>query len=395
VESRPDGNNAADMTARALRERLRQQEILAELGVLALQGTPLPELIDRTAVLTADGLKAEFCKVLEYQPAEKRLLVRAGVGWDSDVVGKATVGADLESPAGFALRTGKPVISNHLENEERFRTPELLLEYGIHRAMNVILQGDGKPYGVLEVDSRSAGEFTQHDIAFLQGAANLLGMAIERQRFERDLRAALDQQEILMQEGNHRVSNSLQLVSSMLSLQAATEPAMRDQLHEAMSRISAIARAHQRLHRTREIRSLDLGEYLMDVCRDLDDATAHCDVHVNVAEGVRIATDRAIPISLLITELITNCAKHAYDADTVCPVWITMDCDGDENIVVRIRDRGRGLPEGFDYKKSTGLGMRIVSAFLSQLKARMKIRRRKPGTEFIVTVPLQKPAQGN
>ena len=114
--------------------------------------------------MTAEG--AEFCKIMEYIPAEKRLLVRAGVGWGEGVVGKATVGADLGSPAGYALQTGKPVISNHLENEERFRTPELLVEHGIRRAMNVILQGGGLPFGVLEVDSRSEGEFGEHDIAF-------------------------------------------------------------------------------------------------------------------------------------------------------------------------------------------------------------------------------------
>src|SRR6187399_1431633 len=98
--------------------RLRQQEILAELGVLALQGTPFPELLAKTAAFTAKGLEAEFCKVLEYQHQERRFLVTAGVGWVSDIVGVATVGADIESPAGYALITGKPVISNHLENEE-------------------------------------------------------------------------------------------------------------------------------------------------------------------------------------------------------------------------------------------------------------------------------------
>jgi GAF domain-containing protein len=136
--------------------------------------------VNHTARLTADGLGTEYCKVLEYRPAENRLLVRAGVGWEEGVVGHASVGADLASPAGYALRTGKPVISNHLENEERFRTPELLIEHGIRRAMNVILQGDGSPFGVLEVDSRSEGEFSVHDVAFLQGAANILGMAIEQ-----------------------------------------------------------------------------------------------------------------------------------------------------------------------------------------------------------------------
>src|SRR5262249_38174769 len=65
------------------------------------------------------------------------------------------VGADLESPSGYALRTRKPVISNHLENEQRFRTPELLAEHGVRRAMNVILQRDGSPFGVLEVGPNS------------------------------------------------------------------------------------------------------------------------------------------------------------------------------------------------------------------------------------------------
>jgi GAF domain-containing protein len=150
-----------ELTTHVLHVRIRQQQILAELGVLALQARPFLELLNETARLTADGMEAEFCKILEYLPGQNRLLVRAGVGWHEGIVGVATVGADLESPSGFALRTGKPVISNHLENEQRFRTPELLVEHGIRRAMNVVLQGDGSPYGVLEVDSRSDGGVQQ------------------------------------------------------------------------------------------------------------------------------------------------------------------------------------------------------------------------------------------
>src|ERR1700730_6079517 len=220
VEQAPSDVQCHGLTARALRQRIRQQELLAELGVLALQRTSFIGMLDQTARMTAEGLDAEYCKVMEYLPAENRLLVRAGIGWDEGVVGVASVGADLASPAGFALRTGKPVISNHLENEERFRTPDLLIEHGIRRAMNVILQGDGFPFGGLEVDSWSEGEFSEHDVAFLQGTANLLGMAIEQQQYQRKLKAALDRHQILLREVNHRVKNSLQLVSSMLQLQA-------------------------------------------------------------------------------------------------------------------------------------------------------------------------------
>jgi GAF domain-containing protein len=173
VEDPPHGEGRAETSERVLRLRIRQQEILAELGVTALKGTPFAELLNEAVRLSAEGLEAEFCKVLEYIPSENRLLMRAGVGWHEGLIGTASVGADLASPSGFALRTGKPVISNHLESEERFRTPELLAAHGVRRAMNVILQGDGAPYGVLEVDSRSEGEF-KHDIAFLQGTANIL-----------------------------------------------------------------------------------------------------------------------------------------------------------------------------------------------------------------------------
>src|SRR3984957_1895201 len=199
VES-PTGNEPNELTGRALRQRIRQQELLAELGVLALQGATFTDMLNHTARMTAEGLGAEYCKVMEYIPAENRLLLRAGVGWEEGIVGSASVGADLGSPAGYALRTGKPVISNHLENEQRFRTPELLVEHGIRRAMNVILQGDGAPFGVLEVDSTSEGEFSEHDIAFLQGAANILGMAIEQQQYQRKLQAALDRYEVLLRE---------------------------------------------------------------------------------------------------------------------------------------------------------------------------------------------------
>ena len=206
IEPGRGGAEHVELTTRALHLRIRQQEILAELGVLALQGTPFLELLKSDcAFRRRDG--GRVLQGLGIHAAQNRLLVRAEVGWHEGIVGVATVGADLESPSGFALRTGKPVISNHLENEQRFRTPELLVEHGIRRAMNVILQGDGSPYGVLEVDSRSEGEFAEHDIAFLQGAANILGMAIERQRYERQLKIALDRHQVLLKEISHRVKN--------------------------------------------------------------------------------------------------------------------------------------------------------------------------------------------
>jgi signal transduction histidine kinase/ActR/RegA family two-component response regulator len=179
-----DGDGIQD----ELERRLRQQALLAELGRRALENSDTDVMLQEAARLCALGLSVNYCKIMEYLPDQNRLLVRAGVGWHEGVVGHATVGADLASPAGYALHTGKPVITNHLSDEDRFRTPALLTAHGIERAVNVILLGETRPYGVLEVDSEAPGTFTEHDIDFLQGAANLLGLALARRRTMDELR---------------------------------------------------------------------------------------------------------------------------------------------------------------------------------------------------------------
>ena len=364
-----------ELTTRALNLRIRQQKILAELGVVALQGTSFLDLLNETARLTADGMEAEFCKVLEYMPAQNRLLVRAGVGWHEGIVGVATVGADLESPSGFALHTGKPVISNHLENEQRFRTPELLVEHGIRRAMNVILQGDGSPYGVLEVDSRSEGEFGEHDIAFLQGAANILGMAIERQRHEGQLKRALDRHQVLLKEISHRVKNSLQIVSGMLHLQASStdNDAVRAHLAEASGRVSAIGRAYERLSHEADFEEINLGPYLQDVCADAISAAPHCRLDYEAVHGIQLDADRAISLALIINELVTNAAKHAFSDRSDGHIWVRLTRQHEITALISVRDDGVGLPAGFDLGTSRGLGMRIVRGLSRQLGLRSAI----------------------
>jgi two-component sensor histidine kinase len=392
IEPGRDGAEHVELTTRALHLRIRQQEILAELGVLALQQTPFLKLLNQTARLTAEGMEAEFCKVLEYVPAQHRLVVRAGVGWHEGIVGVATVGADLESPSGFALHTGKPVISNHLENEQRFRTPELLVEHGIRRAMNVILQGHGSPYGVLEVDSRSEGEFTEHDIAFLQGAANILGMAIERQRYERQLKTALDRHQFLLKEISHRVKNSLQIVSGMLHLQAnaVDDDALRAHLAEASGRVSAIWRAYERLSYDPDVENINLGPYLQEVCADAISAASHCKLDFDAEQGIHFDADRAISLALIINELVTNAVKYAFSDRSDGRIWVRLARQGENTARISVRDDGVGLPAGFDLSKSRGLGMRIVAGLSKQLGTAISHRGDVEGTEFVLMVPLQR-----
>lgn len=162
--------------------RLRQQELTAAFANFGLRHDELQPVLDEACRIAANGMQCGFAKVLHYLPEDDCFLMRAGIGWHPGSVGHARLGGDLASPAGFAFRSGQPVLSNHLTVETRFRTPDLLLEHGIHSAFNVLIHTEAGRYGVLEVDSPGQRQFSVSDIAFLESLAVTLGHAIAKQR---------------------------------------------------------------------------------------------------------------------------------------------------------------------------------------------------------------------
>ena len=356
----------------ALELRLRQQVILSDFGVEALRASELLPLLQRATELCAHGMDAQFCKALEYQAAEDLLLVCAGVGWEPDAIGKATIGADLASPAGYALKTGQPVISNHLENETRFRTPALMADHGIRRAVNVLITNREGHYGVLEVDDTREGVFGEADIAFMQGFANLLGGAIERLRSEAKLKAALERQDLLTREMSHRVKNSLAVVAGLLSLQVrGTDNAdVKNALSDARARVEAVAQVHDQLWRQPDITRIDLAGFVTALCEKLAESAGANALHCH-AEAVTIPADLAIPLGLFINELVTNAIKYAYP-DGQGEIRVEASARADGGLTVAVADEGVGLPEGFDPAKArSSLGMRVINNLARQLEGEL------------------------
>lgn len=364
-----------------LARRLRQQRLIAEFGVFALREPALRPALDRAARCVVEGLGCPFAKVLEHLPAENRLLVRAGVGWSPGVVGRATVGADLESPAGYALHTARPVLSNHLDGETRFRTPALMADHGVRRAINVVIRGDSAPFGVLEADSPDPGEFSADDIHFLQALANTLAVAIEREAGRRE---AAGRQDLLLREIHHRVKNSLQLVQSTLSLQArveAGEPA-RTHLEEAAARVKTIAAVHDRLYRGGSLGEVEVSAYLDGLVADLGASLAdqRRGRGIELAEADRDTwpADDVPAFGLVATELVTNALK--YGRGTVTVRFRRLE-DAAE---LSVEDEGPGFPPDFDPSRSRGLGMRLVAALVRPPRATARVDRGASGGRFVV-----------
>lgn len=165
-------------------ELLRQQTALARFGELALKSNDLDEILTKACRLVGGALGTDLAKVVERQEDGETLLVRAGVGWKPGVVGQVRLKVDENSSEGHALRTGEPVVSADIAEEKRFAYPQFLKENGVRAIVNVLILGaDGQPpFGILQVDSREPRRFTESDVTFLRGYANLLAAAVSRLR---------------------------------------------------------------------------------------------------------------------------------------------------------------------------------------------------------------------
>ena len=345
-----------------LRMRVRQNELIGEFSRIALSGMPLEPLLDAAARIAAEGLGTPMAKVLQHAPgSDPTMLVRAGVGWRPGVVGHARLGTGLESPAGFAFKTGEPVISNSLEGDQRFRTPELLIEHGVRRAVNVVVRGQREPFGVLEADSRDRGSFTGRDVLFMEALAGVLGLALERGADIAQREALLRDKDLLMQEVHHRVRNSLFLVQSLLRQQvrAAALPEVRDELEQAIRRVSSIAAVHRQLYSGGSLGRIMAAEYLDSLLRDMASSSPERTIRLDAPSGLAWSADRATTCGLVVTELVINALKYGRGVVTV-----RAEKEPDDTDRIVVEDEGPGPAAGFDPAVSTGLGMRILRALL-------------------------------
>jgi two-component sensor histidine kinase/putative methionine-R-sulfoxide reductase with GAF domain len=367
---------------------LQERASLAEFGLHAVEGADLDELLQQAAAEAARSLDVSYVKVLQYLPDEKRLLVRAGVGWGKGVIGNARIGAEIESPAGYALQTGQPMISNDLQKEERFRIPALLQDHGVKSAVNVIIKTKDRVFGVLEADSREPREFDQDDVKFLQGYATLLAFAIDQARLS-ELNAQLAaQHEILMQELQHRIKNNNQSLLSMIRLQlhGVAHPETRDNLQKIENRIRVLTLVSSQLQMGARADVVDLGQYLMAIVSSLFNFQSESGGKVKLITQiapVEIATARAQAIGLVLNEFLTNSFKYAF-AQGSGTFRLNLSQNGASATLI-MADDGPGIAAD----ATPSLGHKLIESFTQQLEGQAAWQSDAKGTKLTLEFPVR------
>lgn len=208
-------------------------------------------------------------------------------------------------------------------------------------------------------------------------------LARDKAAAEADLRASNARLEALLGEVNHRVANSLQLVSAMVRLQAGAlaDPAARAALDDTQRRIGAIAQVHRRLYSANDVESVDMCDYLGSLVAELaetlsTDAAPHA-LRL-AAEPIRLPTDKAVSLGVIVTELVTNACKYAYPGGTGGEIRIALAAEGSDVFLLAVEDDGCGMPaEGAP--KGTGLGTKLIRAMAQSLQTIVEYEPRDRG----------------
>ncbi len=227
----------------------------------------------------------------------------------------------------------------------------------------------------------------------LDGALRLAQIRKARDDAEAEVHASRDryaalaaEREMLLREVNHRVGNSLQIIASLLHLQAnsSTQDDVKAALTNAMGRVAAVAQVHRRLYTSHDLKNVMLNQYLDALLEDLRrSAEGNRMSRLTLkAEPIEIDPDRAVAIGIIVNELVMNAVKYAYP-EGAGPIDVDLHAQGDD-LVLSIADNGVGL-NGKTDPRSTGMGQRIVTAMASKLEASVERDPNHAGTRIVVS----------
>lgn len=206
------------------------------------------------------------------------------------------------------------------------------------------------------------------------------------------IRASLHEKEVLLKEVHHRVKNNLQVINSILNLQADTiaDEKVRDIFNDTRARIRSIALVHERLYQTKDLSNIDFGEYVDGLVSDLFRAFGIEGGRISYSLEIKyssIPIDKTVNCGLIINEIISNSLKYAFPDNRVGNIEIKLEKDEKNFIHLWVGDDGIGLPSGFDYRKTDSLGLKLVNGLSSEIGGKIDVET-KMGTKFHIMFPL-------
>ncbi|MBV9841216.1 MAG: response regulator [Sphingomonadaceae bacterium] len=224
----------------------------------------------------------------------------------------------------------------------------------------------------------------------VEQALEAVRMKAAKERAEQELRESNAQLQMMLDEVNHRVANSLQLVSAFVHLQArnAVSAEAKVALKDTQRRIAAVGQVHKRLYASGAVTTVDMSDYLGALLRELEEAcsTGAAPRRISFeADRLSLPIDKAVPLGIIVNELVSNACKYAYPADAEGEVRVRLQADGANAFLLNVQDDGCGMPADGSVK-GTGLGSQVIAAMARSLKGVLSIDSTKRGLSATLVV---------
>jgi PAS domain S-box-containing protein len=251
---------------------------------------------------------------------------------------------------------------------------------------------DTKKIHVYEVNATPSfdknGEFT--------GYSGIARDITERKHLQDEVTSSLKEKEILLKEIHHRVKNNMQVISSLLSLQAkmVKDPSGRELLRESQNRVMSIALVHEKLYQSRSLARIEFSEYIRKVAENLFQSYGVPKDKIRLvinAQNIFLSINKAIPLGLILNELFSNALKYAFPHKRSGSITVDFSSGGGKYILT-FRDDGVGLPEGIDLDNTSTLGLQLVSSLAQQIQGTVTLDR-GGGTGFRIEFDVEQAAE--
>jgi two-component sensor histidine kinase len=392
-------------------QRLREQVALREAGAAISSALDPPTVLSRIAEQMCRAVDATSAYICSYEPTTMTGVVLA------EHYGPQASERERVSDLGMTyvdepgdewleiMLTGQHSVSHaddpNLDEIERVQ----MEEYGARSLLYIPLQIGAKLIGYAEIwESRRRREFTPEEISLCHDISRQAAVALENARLyeqaqeeiaertqaEERIQASLEEKEVLLKEIHHRVKNNLQIISSLLNLQGQQieDPQIVEALRDSQNRVRSMALIHEQLYGAHDLARIDFGAYIHLLAGHLlrsyrADSKIALDLK---GDKLYLRIDEAIPCGLILNELVSNALKHAFPDGQAGRIQAALGVDGGQ-VVLAVSDDGVGLPEDFDHRTSTSLGLQLVNSLVSQLDGEITLEPGQ-GTGFRVTFPV-------
>ncbi len=288
----------------------------------------------------------------------------------------------------YVIKNKRPLLATRQEIEAMSKQGEISAEETTAKVwLGVPLKAKNEVIGAIVVQSFTDEDaYGEDELEILKFASDQIGLSIERKQTDEKIKASLEEKIVLLKEIHHRVKNNLQVISSLLYLQSKY---LKDKdslavFLESQNRVRSMSLVHEKLYQSENLAKINLRQYLQDLTRylfrsyNIDPERIQLKTKI---DNVALDIDSAIPLGLIINELVSNSLKYAFPENRSGEVCISLKATRDAGYLLKVTDNGIGIKKYLDEPNKKSLGLQLVDTLVDQLQGRLEIEG-KHGTEF-------------